>query len=166
VYGASGRGTVLSGIGNVEAANYDSLDDRRGTNPFVNNSQLRVLAGYTQEVFSDFTVGFQYFLERMIHHTRFIRNVPPGGLTQDANRHTLTLRLTQLLFQQNLQLSLFTFYVPSDGEAYLRPTARYKVSDSWTVTVGANIFTGDNQRTFFAQLEDNSNVYLRIRYSY
>jgi hypothetical protein len=42
----------------------------------------------------------------------------------------------------------------------------YKVSDSWSATLGANIFTGDSQNTFFGQLEDNSNVYARVRYSY
>ena len=29
-----------------------------------------------------------------------------------------------------------------------------------------NIFLGENDYTFFGQLEDNSNVYFRIRYSY
>ncbi len=166
VYGASVRGNVLKGIGNIEAAYYDSLKDRNGTNPMINNSQFRFLIGYTQELFSDFNIGFQYYLEHMAHHDRFIRSLPSGALAQDENRHTFTVRLTQLLLQQNLRLSLFTFYVPSDGEAYLRPMAHYKVSDVWSATVGANIFTGDGQSTFFGQLEDNSNVYVRVRYSY
>ncbi|MDH3256619.1 MAG: hypothetical protein OEM27_03285, partial [Nitrospinota bacterium] len=166
VYGASVRGNVLKGIGNIEIAYYDSLKDQSGTNPLINNSQLRFLAGYTQELLPNFNIGFQYYLEHMIHHDRFIRNLPPGILEQDENRHTLTVRLTQLLLQQNLSLSLFTFYVPSDGEAYLRPIVSYKVSDAWSATLGANIFTGSGENNFFGQLEDNSNVYARIRYSY
>lgn len=166
VYGASVRGNVLKGIGNIEIAYYDSLKDPRGTNPRVNNSQFRFLMGYTQELFPDFNIGFQYYLEHMMHHSSFMQTLPPGAFAQDKNRHTFTVRLTQLLLQQNLRLSLFTFYVPSDGEAYLRPIAHYKVSDSWSATVGANIFTGDGQSTFFGQLEDNSNVYARVRYSY
>ena len=166
VYGASVRGNVLKGIGNIEIAYYDSLKDQSGTNPLINNSQLRFLAGYTQELLPNFNIGFQYYLEHMIHHDRFIRNLPPGILEQDENRHTLTVRLTQLLLQQNLSLSLFTFYVPSDGEAYLRPIVSYKVSDAWSATLGANIFTGSGENNFFGQMEDNSNVYARIRYSY
>ena len=166
VYGGSVRGNVLKGIGNVEIAYYDSLKDRAGTNPSINNSQFRFLMGYTQELFPDFNIGVQYYLEHMMHHSRFMRNLPTGSFAQDENRHTFTVRLTQLLLQQNLRLSLFTFYVPSDGEAYLRPIAHYKVSDAWSATVGANIFTGDGQSTFFGQLEDNSNVYARVRYSY
>ena len=166
VYGASVRGNVLKGIGNLEIAYYDSLKDPHGTNPLVNNSQFRFLAGYTQELLPDFNIGFQYYLEHMAQHDRFMRNLPAGALAQDENRHTFTVRLTQLLLQQNLRLSLFTFYVPSDGEAYLRPMAHYKVSDAWSATVGANIFTGDGQSTFFGQLDDNSNVYVRVRTSY
>jgi hypothetical protein len=166
VYGASVRGNVLKGIGNIEVAYYDSLKDQSGTNPLINNSQLRFLAGYTQELLTDLNIGFQYYLEHRVHHDRFIANLPPGALAQDENRHTLTVRLTQLLLQQNLSLSLFTFYAPSDGDAYLRPIVSYKVSDSWSATLGANIFTGDSQNTFFGQLEDNSNVYTRVRYSY
>jgi hypothetical protein len=166
VYGASARGSVLKGIGNIEIAYYDSLKDQRGTNPLVNNSQLRFLIGYTQELLPDFNIGFQYYLEHMAHHDRFIQNLPPGALAQDENRHTLTVRLTQLLLQQNLRLSLFTFYVPSDGEIYLRPIVHYKVSDAWSATLGANIFTGPGESNFFSQLEDNTNVYARVRYSY
>jgi len=166
VYGASVRGNVLKGIGNIEVAYYDSLKNQSGTNPLISNSQFRFLAGYTQELLTDLNIGFQYYLEHRVHHDRFIANLPPGALAQDENRHTLTVRLTQLLLQQNLSLSLFTFYAPSDGDAYLRPIVSYKVSDSWSATLGANIFTGDSQNTFFGQLEDNSNVYTRVRYSY
>lgn len=166
VYGASVRGNVLKGIGNIEFAYYDSLKDQSGTNPLTSNSQLRFLMGYTQELFTDFNIGFQYYLEHMVHHDRFMNNLPPGALAQDENRHTLTVRLTQLLLQQNLRVSLFTFYSPSDGEAYLRPVVDYKVSDSWSATLGANIFTGSGESNFFGQLEDNSNVYTRVRYSY
>jgi len=45
VYGASARGQVGKGIGNVEIGYYDSREDRSGDNPFVNNSQIRYLIG-------------------------------------------------------------------------------------------------------------------------
>ena len=166
VYGASVRGNVMKGIGNIEIAYYDSLKNQSGTNPLISNSQFRFLAGYAQELATDLNIGFQYYLEHRVHHDRFIQNLPPGALAQDENRHTFTVRLTQLLLQQNLSLSLFTFYSPSDGDAYLRPIVSYKVSDAWSATLGANIFTGDSQNTFFGQLDDNSNVYTRVRYSY
>lgn len=166
VYGASVRGNFFKGIANLEIAYHDSLDDRSGTNPFIDNSQFRLLIGYTQELMADFSAGVQYNLERMIDHDNFMNALPPGTLTKDENRHVATLRLTRFMFQQNLRLSLFVFYSPSDEDAYLRPNAHYKFSDNFSSSVGANIFLGDAPWTFFGQLEDNSNVYARARYAF
>ena len=48
---------------------------------------------------------------------------------------------------------------------YWRPVISRKFSDAVTMTAGANVMTGDAD-TFFGQLEDNTNVYLRFRYSF
>jgi hypothetical protein len=67
---------------------------------------------------------------------------------------------------QNLRLSLFTYYSPSDEDVYMRPIANYKASDSLTVEVGANVFFGDEAYTFFNQFHDNTNAYLAVRHSF
>jgi hypothetical protein len=166
VYGASIRGAIAQGIGNLEFGYYDSEDDRSGDDPFIRNSELRLLLGYEREVAQDFTVGMQYYLEHMLHHAAFQRALPPGSPGADTNRHLLTVRLTKLLWRQNLQLSLFTFYSPSDQDAYLRPKIHYKIDDHWSAEIGANIFGGKNQHTFFGQFKKNSNVYTGVRYSF
>jgi hypothetical protein len=56
VYGASGRGNVAGGIGNVEGAYYDSADDA-GSDPDVPNSQIRGLVGYEHELLADLTLA-------------------------------------------------------------------------------------------------------------
>ena len=63
-------------------------------------------------------------------------------------------------------LSLFTFWSPSDRDFYLRPAFTYRHSDQWSLVAGANLFGGDDNHTFFSQLQDASNVYLRLRFSY
>ena len=78
----------------------------------------------------------------------------------------LTLRLTQMLMNQNLILSLFTFYSPSDKDAYFRPAVTYKISDHWMVTANGNFFVGEDDHTFFGQFEDNTNVYAGVRWSF
>jgi len=166
VYGASVRGDFMKGIGNLEIAYRDSLDDRAGTVPNVNNSEFRFLAGFTRELFTNFTLGLQYNLERTLQFDKFIRNLPPGAFPKDENRHVTTVRLTWLVFQQNVELSMFTFYSPSDGDAHLRPSVLYKITDDWAATVGANIFAGPSEKTFFGQLKDNANVYARLRRSF
>ncbi|HOJ33422.1 MAG TPA: hypothetical protein PKY35_05305 [Candidatus Hydrogenedentes bacterium] len=166
VYGASLRGPLGRGIANIEFGYYDSRQDRLGEDPFVNNSEFRLLLGYEQELAKEFTGAVQYYLEHMVDYQAY-RNtriflVPP----RDQDRHVFTLRLTKLLWNQNLTLSLFAYYSPSDNDAYLRPNARYKVNDHWIVECGGNVFLGESDTTFFGQFENNTNVYASVRYSF
>ena len=165
VYGASLRGSVGKGIGNAEIGYYESADDQSGKNPLINNSEMRYLIGYTREIAKDFTMGLQYYIEQMLDYGQYKRNLPSGP-ARDGNRHLTTLRLTKLLMNQNLRLSLFTYYSPSDKDVYMRPNANYKVSDNLAVELGSNIFFGDYPHTFFGQFRDNTNIYAGLRYSF
>jgi hypothetical protein len=164
-YGGSIQGSLGSGLVNAEAGYYDSCEDRSGTNPFVPNSEFRFLAGYEREVAKDLMAGFQYYVEWMQDYDDYLAGVNPDT-ARDEFRHVLTLRLTQMLMNQNLILSLFTFYSPSDNDAYFRPAATYKISDHWMVTANGNFFVGERDYTFFGQFKYNSNVNLGVRYSF
>ncbi len=50
VYGASVRGTIGKAVVNAEAGYYDSRDDNNGSDPFINNGELRLLVGYEREL--------------------------------------------------------------------------------------------------------------------
>ncbi|MBC8206211.1 MAG: hypothetical protein H8E68_03570 [Kiritimatiellaeota bacterium] len=152
VYGASARGALAGGIANLEAGYYDSRDDRNSTDPFIPDSQVRLLAGYEHELATDLTGSAQYYLE----HTP----------DTDHNRHVMTVRLTQRLMNQNLTLGLFTYWSPSDQDGYLRPSAAYKLTDNWLLEARGNFFFGKNNSTFFGQFADNNNVALAVRYSF
>ena len=102
----------------------------------------------------------------MLDHSEYKSSLLPGAVQKDEYRHVLTFRLTGLMMNQNLKLSLFTYYSPSDNDAYLRPKIHYKVSDRWSVDAGGNIFSGKDDHTFFAQFENNTNVYAGTRYSF
>lgn len=166
VYGASIRGNIGKGIGNIEFAFYDSEDDRDGDDPFIRNGEFRFLVGYEQEVARDFTVGIQYYLEYMLEHGDYRRTLPTGTPRADEDRHVFTVRLTKLLMSQNLKLSLFTFYSPSDVDVYLRPNIHYKINDHWSAEIGGNVFIGKDEHTFFGQFEKNTNTYGGVRYSF
>ena len=166
VYGVSARGGVLYGIGNVEMAYYESKDDLGGRDPFLPNSQFRFLLGYEQEVAKDFTVGSQYYLEQMMDYNAYRQNLPQGNQSVDRCRHTFTLRLTKLLMYQNLKLSLFTMYSPSDQDAWVRPNIHYKINDQWSTETGANIFVGKKDYTFLGQFKKNTNIYVALRWSF
>jgi len=165
VYGASARGDVGKGIGNVEFGYYESADDTGGKDPLINNSEMRYLVGYTQEIARDFTMGVQYYIEQMMDYGAYKRALTSGP-ARDEYRHLTTLRLTKLLMNQNLRCSLFTYYSPSDKDVYMRPNVNYKVNDNTAVEAGSNIFFGDYPHTFFGQFRDNTNVYAGLRYSF
>ena len=169
VYGASARGQLGRGIANAEVGYYDSREDRAGNDPFVNNSQLRVLVGYEQdlpEIAKDLTVGAQYYVEWMMDHHAYAGSLAPGQRQADEDRHVVTVRLTKLLWGQNLKLSLFAYYSPTDSDAYLRPMVSYKIDDHWTVDVGGNVFLGRDRHTFFGQFRNNTNLYAAVRYGF
>ncbi|MDZ8118128.1 DUF1302 family protein [Pontiella agarivorans] len=158
VYGASARGAVGNTLMNVEIGYYDS---RENSSAFKNvpNDEVRFLSGYEREIGNELTAGFQYYVEWMQDY---------GGYsgTRDEFRHVLTLRLTKMAMNQNLMLSLFTFYSPSDQDTYIRPNATYTISDHWQASAYANVFLGEHDYTFFGQLQDNSNLGLSLRYSF
>lgn len=165
VYGASAQGTFGKGIGNLELGYYDSADDQGGKNPNIDNSQMRYLAGYKQEIGKDFTLGLQYYIEQILKYDEYLNNLPQGP-ARDEFRHLITVRLTKLLMNQNLRISLFTYFSPSDKDCYFRPNINYKASDNLALEAGANIFFGDYPNTFFGQLENNTNIYTGVRYSF
>ncbi|NDY41578.1 hypothetical protein G3N55_01760 [Dissulfurirhabdus thermomarina] len=166
VYGASLRGTALGGIVSLEAGYYDSREDRNGRDPFVRNGEVRYLAGYERELARDFTAAVQFYVEHMLDYSAYRRSLPPTFHPRERNRQVLTLRLTQLLLNQNLKLSFFAFYSPTDDDAYLRPKAHYKFTDNWSGEIGANVFLGRSDYTFFGQFRRNSNLYLAVRYGF
>ncbi len=169
VYGASVRGQIGNGIGNIEVGCYDSRDDHGGNNPFINNSQLRFLVGYEQDLpklATDFTLGLQYYLEYMMDYDDYLLSLPDGSIAADEDRHLFTVRLTKLYLNQNLTLSLFTYYSPSDQDIYMRPNINYKINDYLEVELGANLFMEEDSHTFFGQFHDNTNVFMAVRYNY
>ena len=163
VYGASTKGAFKGGILNMEAGYYDSREDHEGDDPTVANSQIRFLTGYDRELAKDFSGGIQYYAEVMIQHNRYKKGMANPA---DEVRHVLTLRLTKMLMNQNLTIGVFTFYSPSDNDAYIRPTATYKLTDQWKLTASGGLFFGEDKHTFFGQFRDNSNVSLGVRYSF
>ncbi len=166
VYGASLRRPVLGGIGNVEFAFYDSRDDRSGTDPLVPNSQLRLRFGFERELVARLGLGLQIYGEWTSHHGRLIQNSLTPQFEADRLRTLLTVRLSYRDQRERWRLSLFAFLSPSDSDNYLRPQVHYRLNDNWIFSSGANLFGGTQSHTFFGQLEDNTNAFVRARYSF
>jgi len=77
------------------------------------------LTGFEHELGRDFSGGIQYYLEYMDDYADYKRTLPAGMAKKDRAHSILTLRLTKLLFNQNMNLSCSTYYSPSDKDIYL-----------------------------------------------
>jgi len=166
VYGASARGPLAGGIFNVEYGYYDSKDAGLHGSDHAPPSEHRLLLGYQRELARELDLGLQYYLTQIGDYGDYQDDRLPGSPDRDRNRHVVTARLSKLLMNQDLRLSLFAFVSPSDEDGYLRPQLYYKLDDHRGIEVGANVFFGEDDDTFFGQLSDNTNIYTAFRYDY
>jgi hypothetical protein len=166
VYGASVRGPFSGGIGNIEIGYYNSRDDSNGDNRLIENSFFKALAGYEKDLGNDLKAGFQYFYEQRLDYKDYANALVSGDFFWDEHRHLVTNRITKLFKNQTVTVSLFTFYSPSDKDVYLRPSVSYDINDDWKIAAGANLAWGEDDITEFGQMENNKNIYFRIRYGF
>src|SRR4030042_3389437 len=97
VYGLSAQRSALGGVVSAEYGYYDSLDDRSGKEPGINNSQSRFLVGYQKAFPDDFTVGIQYYGELMYQYSQYEDNLPSAFAKRKEIHQYITLRLKKLL---------------------------------------------------------------------
>jgi hypothetical protein len=74
VYGASLRGQVAGGIVWLEGGYYDSREDQRGWDYFVENSSAKGMAGFERQVAADFTGNLQCQVETMMSYDNYRRS--------------------------------------------------------------------------------------------
>jgi hypothetical protein len=164
--GGSLQGAFLNGVLSLEGGYYDSRSDPLGRDPGIENSQIRLLAGYQRALGENLTLGFQYYGERMQNYRSYEQNLPAAFPQRKELRHTLSLRVTQLMKYQTLRLSFFAFYSPNDKDYYVNPEARYELGNGLWVATGAILLGGEKDYTFFGQFDKNDNVYFVLRYTF
>jgi hypothetical protein len=164
--GGSGTGGALGGIVSLEAAYYDSRDDSDGTDPFVENSQVKGLVGYNRSLWTDGTLGAQLLLERMLEFGAYRTGLPPGAPARDEVRQTGTIRFTQLFLHQTLTLNVFAFWGITETDGYVIPSLRYAFSDPLWGEIGANVFLAERDDTMFGAFDANDNIYVSMRYGF
>ena len=163
--GASVTGPIGKGVVSLEAGYYDSPQDRGGRDPSVENSQFRGLVGYSRQLWEDATLGLQLYGEWMRDYAAYRDTVPAGFLLKDRLRKVATVRFTQFFAHQTVTFNLFAFVGLSERDRYVIPSLRYAFSDNLWAEVGANFF-GGKRSGMFGSVQDNSNVYLTVRYAF
>ena len=166
VYGFSAQRALLGGVVSLEAGYYDSRQDRAGGDPVAPNSQWRFLIGHQRQLGEELTLGMQIYAETLEHYEAYRASLPSGAPRQDRNRWVVSSRLTQLLHYQTWRLSVFAAYSPSDRDYFVKPEVTVKLTDSLAVLLGASVFGGRHETTFFGQLDRSDNVSVGLRYDF
>jgi hypothetical protein len=162
VLGASVSGRVGEGVLGLEAAYYDSRQDRSGSDFAVPNSQTRLLAAYQIQPAEDLSLSFQYYTERMHNYDAYLAAKPASFPLDLRWSHTVTARLTQFFLHQTLRLSVYASYNAGNGDRFVNPELRYSFTDRIWGAVGANLYGGKPWGQF-GQLARDANFYLQMR---
>ena len=165
-YGGSLRGPLLWGIANAEVSYYYSPEDRNGDIRTIQNSMMKYLVGYEKDLGHDLSMSFQYYLEQTLDYRHYKNALMPGDYSWDEYRHVITNRISKMFVNQTVKVSIFSFFSPSDMDAYIRPSLSWKPTEAWTLSVGANLIWGKDSWTEFGSMQKNKNVYARLRYSF
>lgn len=75
-----------------------------------------------------------------------------------------TFRLSTDFLRERLKMELFTYVGLNDGDALVRFKISYDIQDGLTLTLGTDLFFGDNG--MFGQFDRNDMVYSKIKFSY
>jgi hypothetical protein len=166
--GASLRGPLASFLVHAEGALYYSEEDSHGTDPMLPNSTVRAIAGAERSLGNELTASAQWFGEYMLGYDdyRTFFDTTMQTPLQKEMEHSATLRLTKFYKNQTLKFTLFSFWGITAEDVYIRAITDYNITDAVKLTLGLNWMDGNSPHTLFGQLQNNSNVYGRIRYSF
>lgn len=125
-----------------------------------------MLAGYQRQIARELTASFQGYAEIMDRYDAYRKSLPPGTPLQDRFRGVMSLRLTQFFGYQNWKVSAFLAYSPTDNDYFMQPEVSHRLTDKLSVAVGANIFGGRRDTTFFGQMGKDDNAYVSARFDF
>ena len=66
--------------------------------------------------------------------------------------------------RETLHLELFSYIGLNNSDALIRPKITYDLADGFEISVGANIFVGNEGR--FGQYYDNDMAYIKVKFSF
>lgn len=163
VHGFSFENSILGGVFATEIGYYYSLNDTDGSDFLIRNSEFRGLINFSRDFKNNFNVGLQFYTEIMSQYDAYKSTFPGNPLKKYQN--TLTLKVRKLINKQRTAFDIFTFYSLTNKDLYLRPIISHTINDFWKIDMGANIFWGSDNFTFWNQFKFNTNAYFGIKYN-
>ncbi|MCD6556548.1 MAG: hypothetical protein J7K64_05075, partial [Bacteroidales bacterium] len=150
------KGVVLRGEGAYYNGKYFQSEDPTAVDALIQKDYLHYLLGV------DFNIGNVKLSSQFIQQTI---------LDYDANmlnpeyENTMTFMARYDTPSDLLHFELFSYIGLTNEDALIRPKITYNFDDSFSILLGSNIFVGDRDGRF-GQYQDNSMMYLKLKYSF
>ena len=166
-YGASLEGQVGPGILSSEIGYYDSIEDKTGSNPLIENSMLKYLVGYKVDLSAKLSVGLQWYRETMMDYKAYEESVSYSAYRKEEHHNTYTARITYKAQQETLIFNLFTYIRPQDKDSFTKIDLTKRLDDNFSITTGASIFTGKDhyEDREFGMLRNEDSVFIRLKFN-
>ncbi len=166
VVGASSEGQIGPGILTAEAGYYYSHQDKKGTDPLIENSTLKYLLGYRIDLSANFSLGFQVYQEKMMKYDQYAASIGFSPTAKKEAQETYTIRATYKAQQETLRFNLFSYIRPDDHDGLIKFDISKRLDDNFSISTGVNIFYGKEGYLDrdFGMLKSDDNFFFRIRY--
>ncbi len=165
-HGMSFESKLLKGIFSIEMAYYYSSEDSEGSDFAIANSNFRYILGQNFDLKNGWNLAFQYYSEVTTQYDNQINNWPAGFPAPGRVRDMITIRVGKNLLNQRMNVSLFNYYGRAEKDNYLRVNISYKIKDDWKIDFGSNVFSGEEDYSFWNQFNHNNNLYIGLKWSY
>jgi len=160
VAGGSFSSEVKGFIVRGEAAYYNGK--------YFQTEDMQAEDALVQKDYINYVVGLDFSIGKVKMSTQFIQKYIldySDGILENEINNMATIMARYDMMRETLHLELFSYVGITGEDALIRPKITYDFDDSFSILLGANIFTG-NREGQFGQYQDNSMVYTKIKYNF
>ncbi|MCD4792081.1 MAG: hypothetical protein K8R54_02520 [Bacteroidales bacterium] len=150
------KGVILRGEGAYYNGKHFQTEDPMQTDALIEKDYLHYLAGL------DFNIGDVKLSTQFIQQTILDYD---DNIVNPEFENTMTFMARYDMFRETVHLELFSYIGLTNEDALIRPKISYDFDDSFSIQLGSNIFVGENDGRF-GQYQDNSMLYLKLKYSF
>ncbi len=122
----------------------------------------------TEKDYLNYVVGLDYISGDWKFSTQFIQKRIfdyEEAIQEDEVQNMMTVLIHGDILHETLHLELFSYIGLDNFNALIRPKITYDFSDAFSILLGSNIFTGDEDG-MFGIYGDNSMIYTKIKYNF
>lgn len=124
--------------------------------------------GLVKRNYLHYLVGLDFVISGVTFSTQFIQQAVMDyepQMQQDEFENTMTFLAQYSTLREKLSIELFSYIGLNNSDALIRPKVTYDFDDSFSLLLGANIFTGSRNGQF-GQYKDNTMIYTKIKYNF